>query len=345
MKKVSPHAVKPLVDKYYVYALFKPNSPTPFYVGKGKGDRVNQHFKPSCLKSNTPKNNTIKKYGNSIKREILCYFDDEANAYKFEEYLISYYGIDEDGGCLVNYAKTRFQYADKFSKVASNGSKFRKRKYPDNIVIEMLSKFFFEGVTTSKLCSEYNIPKTYLISILKGIKCKHTYRTFLETHSISVTTANDMFISKMCYEEPESKKTTSLKIGMSLVSLTYEQVVSIIKDYTAKKATQKELATRYGVSESSISALLCGDVKTYANLVEGVYVPEQHFRFSEQDVKEMVELRKSGYPLKHILSKFDVSKTHFYRLLKQHGMKTSGAGTSTDGNNVASGDTNLENTG
>lgn len=37
-------------NKFYVYALFKPSEDNPFYVGKGIGERVNDHFKPSNLK-------------------------------------------------------------------------------------------------------------------------------------------------------------------------------------------------------------------------------------------------------------------------------------------------------
>ena len=60
--------------KYYVYGLFKPNG-VLFYVGKGKGSRINDHFKPSNLKVKSPKASIIKKYGDSIIREIFEYFD------------------------------------------------------------------------------------------------------------------------------------------------------------------------------------------------------------------------------------------------------------------------------
>lgn len=44
---------------YYVYGLFKPCG-TPFYIGKGSGTRINDHFKPSNLKVNNPKTGIIK---------------------------------------------------------------------------------------------------------------------------------------------------------------------------------------------------------------------------------------------------------------------------------------------
>ena len=97
-----------------------------FILVRAKGERVNDHFKPSNLKVNNPKTGKIKHYGNQVKREILCYFDDEQKAYEYEEWLISAYGLESEGGILTNYAKNRFEYSDRFVEdVANKGGKSR----------------------------------------------------------------------------------------------------------------------------------------------------------------------------------------------------------------------------
>lgn len=52
-KRLKENVVPICNDKYYVYALFKPNSYNPFYVGKGIRNRTNDHFKVCNLLDNT----------------------------------------------------------------------------------------------------------------------------------------------------------------------------------------------------------------------------------------------------------------------------------------------------
>lgn len=95
-------------SKYYVYIYSDPRTDIPFYVGKGSGDRYLKH-----LYENYNNTENKKKYavivglhnkGIEPAINIVKYFDDEVEAYEYEESLIRYYGrrdID-DNGVLTN---------------------------------------------------------------------------------------------------------------------------------------------------------------------------------------------------------------------------------------------------
>jgi len=90
---------------YYVYELIDPRVNLPFYVGKGKDDRVYFHLseKSRAKSDNKRKFNKIqkiKKDGYNPEVKIVKYFDNEEDAYDYEENLIKKYGrirYEEDG--------------------------------------------------------------------------------------------------------------------------------------------------------------------------------------------------------------------------------------------------------
>lgn len=82
---------------YYVYALIDPRNGKPFYIGKGKGDRVLAHEREAKKGSNSPKCLVIQDIwedGMSVTRRILKRFAKESQAYKYEERLIKKIGLD-----------------------------------------------------------------------------------------------------------------------------------------------------------------------------------------------------------------------------------------------------------
>ena len=171
-------------DKYYVYCLFKPNG-VPFYVGKGSGTRINDHFKPSNLKAKSIKNNIILKYNIRVKREILAYFKNENDAYNFEEYLIGYYGLITEKGLLANYAKTRFQYSDHFHKtVSSQGYKVRSRVYSKHLVEKAIKLYYVQRLTFNQISDITGIPSYYIGSCVNGVKNKDILFSLFERNLI-----------------------------------------------------------------------------------------------------------------------------------------------------------------
>lgn len=98
---------------YYVYELIDPRVNLPFYVGKGKDKRVYFHLseKSRAKSDNFKKFDKIKKIrkeGYEPEVKIVQYFEDENDAYEYEEKLIRTYGrrdIDE-GGILTNICES-----------------------------------------------------------------------------------------------------------------------------------------------------------------------------------------------------------------------------------------------
>lgn len=85
-------------NKYYVYALIDPINRTPFYIGKGCGNRAYSHLKMN--QGNVEKNkliNSIYNLGLEPKVEFIVENLDEKTAYDIEYIIIKnskYYGIN-----------------------------------------------------------------------------------------------------------------------------------------------------------------------------------------------------------------------------------------------------------
>jgi hypothetical protein len=83
--------------KYYVYELRDSRDHLPFYVGKGKGRRVQQHEKNARNGKDMPcckRIRSIWEGGGQVEREIIFETDDEVQAYEKEKARIEELGID-----------------------------------------------------------------------------------------------------------------------------------------------------------------------------------------------------------------------------------------------------------
>ena len=85
------------MKQYYVYQLIDPRTNKPFYIGKGKGKRIDAHEKEARSNIISPKCNMIREIESSglkIIKEIIKYFDKENTAYNYEKKLIKKIGLD-----------------------------------------------------------------------------------------------------------------------------------------------------------------------------------------------------------------------------------------------------------
>ena len=104
---------------YYTYAYLREDG-TPYYIGKGCGNRAyNTHKRKNgeCIR---PKNK------NQIL--ILKKFENEKNAYLHEEYMISIFKRKCDGGILINILSGKYDIQYSNSKYKTNEERIEYRK-------------------------------------------------------------------------------------------------------------------------------------------------------------------------------------------------------------------------
>lgn len=93
---------------YYVYQIVDPRTGIPFYIGKGTGNRAQQHLWNISREQNKYKNNKIEAIRkDGFEPEIIMIaenIESEELAYDMEEATIKHYGRKgyEDGGILTN---------------------------------------------------------------------------------------------------------------------------------------------------------------------------------------------------------------------------------------------------
>lgn len=142
------------MEDFYVYQLRREDSGLPFYIGKGRGRRIHDHFSPSRLAVKSNKNKVIAqavKEGVKILREKICENISENGAFLMEVGLISKYGrTDEGTGILSNMSSGAEGTFGRIVKPGKKLSMITKTKISKSLKGKPKSKEACENISLAK---------------------------------------------------------------------------------------------------------------------------------------------------------------------------------------------------
>jgi hypothetical protein len=212
--------------KYYVYYLIDPRTELPFYIGKGKNDRAETHLHKSSKTVNERKDQVISEIRNEGLEPLIKkikFFDDEKEAYFFEEKEILKFGRRdvEPDGILTNITL--------HSRPPSQKGKKR--------IFTELHKQRLSEATKGK-------PKNY--TVWNANKTKETDNRLAKAAHNRSLAGNNHQIGTHLSKETKEKISRALK-GKSFTDLHDFTVAQEIKEKMSKKKKGKTWEEIYGV--------------------------------------------------------------------------------------------------
>lgn len=238
--------------KYYVYVYSDPDTHEPFYVGKGKGNRVFSHMLQDGESHKVKKIKEILARGKEPLIEILVHGIDEDAAYKVEAAAIDLIGID-------NLTNThRGHQSSTYGKIEASNLEARYSfeelslgDITDNVIMIRINRFYRNDMSPFEL---YDITRgCWRVNKEQAQKANYAFAVFdgmvLEVYMI----AHWFSAGKIMYSVDVS--------DFDAVKERYEFVGNIAPDVIRQKYVNKSVARLFNKGNQNPIAYFIKNIK------------------------------------------------------------------------------------
>lgn len=229
--------------KYYVYVYSDPDTKKPFYVGKGKGNRVFDHLSEEKDSEKTRKIREILSKGKEPIIEILVHGVDEQTALKVEAAAIDLIGIEnltnqQRGHESSTYGKIEVSLLD--SRYSCQ--ELKEEDIDDNIMLIKINQSYHNGMSAGEL---YDYTRGYWPVSLKSAE-KVEY-------ALSIYDGMVIEVYQIVAWFPALTTMTTCRNTMKdreLVSKRFEFIGNIAPDTVRNKYINKSVSSLYKIGEA-----------------------------------------------------------------------------------------------
>lgn len=227
---------------WYVYGIVDPITMNPFYIGKGSKNRYDHHLTETKEQSYNLRKfykiQSIRSKGFEPKIKIYKYFDDEEEAYGYEEQLIKKYGRKdyEANGILTNFC---------LGSRPPNRSGIKHQE-------ETLSKMRAKALTRPQFSDEHK-------SKLKTARMRRNDKPLTQEVKTKISRTNQIayWETDPMVKRERHNKISKARRGQSITGLMNWDIVAEIRRKYKAGTTKKELHAEYNfISYASINDII-----------------------------------------------------------------------------------------